>query len=352
MHFYVNYISNCFNLLMIFFSVILIGSCETEKKDQPSDNKKDADALTGSESNPNINWITVPAGEFTFGSPEDTPCRAPIAETPVEVRLTRPFAMAESEITQAQWEALDFPNPSQNIGADKPVTFVNFFEALAWCNKLSRLEGFEPCYDLSSCKNPVGTGCGPEDKFPDEGCFDSSRNYSCAAQVHRYTDYYACPGYRLPTSVEWEYAAKAGTTGHTYNGDVHYVQLGECEEEPALEDIAWYCNNSGGELHPVKKKQANLWGLYDMLGNVYEYTDYYFSGQSLSTSTDASKILINPAGPITGETIDMRGGTFRETGCYDRPARPLFDYPTQRRFDTGFRPVRTLFGDEANSDAD
>jgi hypothetical protein len=83
MHFYVNYISNCFNLLMIFFSVILIGSCETEKKDQPSDNKKDADALTGSESNPNINWITVPAGEFTFGSPEDTPCRAPIAETPV-----------------------------------------------------------------------------------------------------------------------------------------------------------------------------------------------------------------------------------------------------------------------------
>ncbi|MBN2719153.1 MAG: SUMF1/EgtB/PvdO family nonheme iron enzyme, partial [Deltaproteobacteria bacterium] len=123
-----------------------------------------------------------------------------------------------------------------------------------------------------------------------------------------------------------------------------------CEEEPALEDIAWYCNNSGDEVHPVKQKLLNPWGLYDMLGNVYEWTDYYFHGQSLNDNSDDSPItLTDPIGPSSGTHHELRGGTFDKTGCYVRPSRSLFEYSTQRIYNTGFRPVRTLFDDEADS---
>lgn len=63
-------------------------------------------------------------------------------------------------------------------------------------------------------------------------------------------------GYRLPSEAEWQYACKAGTTGYTY---------GE------LQKIAWYNENSSGQIHDVGKKEPNAWGLYDMLGNVWEW---------------------------------------------------------------------------------
>lgn len=333
---------------ILVFSVFGCGDDSKAKRaDAKTNHELSVDSLGGQEKHPSITWIEIHPGTFTFGSPEDTPCRAPIPETQFEVQLTRPYVVAESEITQEQWAALDLPNPSKDIGEDKPVTFVNFFDALVWCNKLSLLENMKPCYDLSSCKNAVGAGCDSSEKW-DGGCFDDSKVLSCSANIHAYSDYAACSGYRLPTTAEWEYAARAGTTGHTYNGDVHYVTLGFCEAEPALEDIAWYCNNSGGELHPVKQKLPNPWGLYDMLGNVYEWTDYYFHGQSLSDSTDGSLItLTDPTGPTYGTHNELRGGTFDKTGCYVRPSRSLFEYSTQRIYNTGFRPVRTLFGAEA-----
>lgn len=306
------------------------------------------DELNGSEDVPSMNWIKIPAGEFIFGSSENTPCRAPIAETTFKVQLTHSFEISETEITQAQWEMMALPNPSKDVSNDKPVTFVSYYEALVWCNKLSLLEELDTCYDLSSCKNAFGTGCSSE-----EGCIDEENSFICKANIHKFANYYECPGYRLPTVAEWEYAAKGGTKGDTYGGDVHYVPTDECEEEPALEDIAWYCNNSGGTIHPVKQKQANPWGLYDILGNVYEWVDYYFHGQSLTDEYSSEDIVLtDPVGPQTGDTVSLNGGAFNQTGCYVRPSRPLYFWPYTRISHTGFRPVRTLFGDEANSDAD
>jgi formylglycine-generating enzyme required for sulfatase activity len=301
------------------------------------------DELTGKETPPGNSWIRIEAGSFTFGSPENYPCRGPGVEKEVPVTLTRPFFIAATELTQAQWGALDLPNPSKNVGADKPVTFINFYEALVWCNKLSKLEGLEPCYNLSSCVNPVGTGCGPEEPWGDEGCWEEGTNYNCKGEIHNYSDWYACPGYRLPTTAEWEYAAKAGVTEtRTYGGDLNGEALSTCSRQPSLEDIAWYCNNAGGELHPVGQKLPNPWGLYDTLGNVYEWTDFFSDGQSLDYDKP-DQPLTDPLGPRTGRTKDLRGGTFAKTGCFVNPTWQFNKEPYTRRYDTSFRPVRTIF---------
>ena len=317
--------------------MLAVAGCEPPKENQWNS----TDQLSGSEAAPDITWIAINKGAFVFGSAEDTPCRAPIREIEVPVTLTRSFLMAATEVTQAQWQALDLPNPSQNVGADKPVTFVSFYEALVWCNKLSLLEGLDTCYDLSSCTNPVGTGCNKDDKWPDQACWNKKKVFNCTGEIHKYKDWYACPGYRLPTSAEWEYAAKAGTTTNTWIGDINEQIIGECVEQPALEDIAWYCNNSGGKLHPVAQKQPNPWGLYDTLGNAYEWTDYFSDGQPLNYNKPDQPVT-DPIGPRSGEMMEIRGGNYKKSSCKVTSASQFNENAETRAYDISFRPVRTI----------
>ncbi|MBN2342095.1 MAG: formylglycine-generating enzyme family protein [Deltaproteobacteria bacterium] len=320
-----------------------------EQHDTSSSMSQPPDVLSGLESQPEIKWIDIPSGNFDFGSPESTPCRAPIAEQPLQIVLTHSFIISDSEITQSQWKTLDIQNPSKIADENTPVTFINFYEAAVWCNKLSKLEGYDICYDFTSCSGDAGASY-PENLEQSDSfsSWNANYNFNCSNDIHLYYAYYQCPGYRLPTVVEWEYAAKAGTMTHTYGGDVHYTALSYCEEEPALNDIAWYCFNSNDTLHPVKQKLPNPWGLYDMLGNAYEWTDYFFDGQPLST-TEA--LVADPVGPKSGLMKDRRGGVFSQTGCYVRPSRPLGGYPYTKFYHTGFRPVRTLF-EETSTDSD
>jgi formylglycine-generating enzyme len=326
--------------LLIFF---LVCSCNNGAS---SENPVIYDALTGNEKTPQIEWIRTEAGDFTFGAPESLGCRASQIDKEVPVRLTRSFLMAATELTQAQWDALDYPNPSKPQGSNYPLNFVSFYEAAAWCNKLSLLEGLDTCYNLESCKNSIGTGCGPKDPWEEEGCNDKSRVFHCDdASLHKYNNWYACPGYRLPTTAEWEYAAKAGTDTHTYGGDLIYENHGHCQEQPTLNDIAWYCFNSNDQIHEVAQKQPNPWGLYDMLGNLYEVVDYFSDGSSLdyyaSSSFDGS-VYVDPMGKITGKRKDMRGGAFDYTGCYVNPTWQSGTGPYDRLHFQGFRPVRSI----------
>ncbi|MBN2715584.1 MAG: formylglycine-generating enzyme family protein [Deltaproteobacteria bacterium] len=338
--------------LLLVFTATHVGSCKinTNQYQVDTSSENHGDTQSGEIQYPTITFVEIPAGEFSFGSPADTPCRAPIAETQFNVQLTRSFEMAETEVTQAQWESLGFPNPVKTSNDDEPIVFINFFEALAWCNRLSALKGLDSCYNLSTCTGDVGEGY-PEDlpQSDEYGSWNAEFNFNCTGNIHKYSNYYLCPGYRLPTSAEWEYAAKANTTTHTYGGDVQYVEAGSCAVQSSLEDIAWYCANSDGVINPVKMKLSNSWGLYDTLGNVYEWTDYYFSGQSLGNA-DENTTLTDPIGPPIGDNIEIRGGSFMEC-CYVRPSRPLSTRSYIRQFDTGFRPVRTLFNDDAESDS-
>jgi formylglycine-generating enzyme required for sulfatase activity len=130
--------------------------------------------------------------------------------------------------------------------------------------------------------------------------------------------YCAKVGKRLPTEAEWEFAARGGAAGGRH-GD--------------LDAVAWHKKNSGGKTHPVGQKQPNAYGLYDMLGNVWEWcADWY----APYTSAPAD----NPHGPGTGQTRVARGGSWSSDPWGVRACSRFRVDPTHRSGDVGFRCVR------------
>ena len=124
--------------------------------------------------------------------------------------------------------------------------------------------------------------------------------------------------YRLPTEAEWEYAARAGTTGPRY---------GETDE------IAWYAGNSGGRTHPVGRKRPNAWGLHDMLGNVWEWTADWYGPYPSGAASD-------PRGPASGSfRVRRGGGWYSDAGRCRSADRNGFE-PSYRDFNLGFRLAR------------
>lgn len=141
-----------------------------------------------------------------------------------------PFLLAKFPVTQGLYFDVTKEEPSTIRGNGHPVETVTWKEAVSFCNSLSIQTGLIPCYSIP--------------KENEEITFDITAN-----------------GFRLPTEAEWEYACKAGTTG---------IRYGE------LNLIAWFKDNSEKTTHMVGEKEPNGWGLYDMLGNVWEWcSDIY-----------------------------------------------------------------------------
>jgi formylglycine-generating enzyme required for sulfatase activity len=261
-------------------------------------------------------WVTVEPGTFLMGAPEDEPGRAPMdEEVQHEVTLTHRYRVLSTEVTQAQFEAAMGYNPSvvTPCGTACPVQDVSWYQAAAYCNALSELVGLAPCYTCTGSGTTVTCEPSPEHATP-----------------------YACPGYRLPTEAEWEYAARAGTTTATYNGTVDLAHT-ECEQpNPVLDSIAWFCGNSSSdEKHAVGAKAPNAWGLADMLGNVNEWTGDWYGDYAAGAVTD-------PWGSATGTTRVYRGGSIMDGAVNVRAARREGMEPTFYDNIIGFRPVRTL----------
>ena len=135
--------------------------------------------------------------------------------------------------------------------------------------------------------------------------------------------------YRLPTEAEWEYAAAFGSAQAPGKKEKWAGTLSEGD----LGDYAWYSANSGSKTHPVGTKKPNGLGLYDMTGNVWEWVQDWYGDYSAGAKTD-------PAGPPSGSTRVIRGGSWDYDSRYVRAAFRSFMSPDDRSFNLGFRLLR------------
>ncbi|MFH1131399.1 MAG: formylglycine-generating enzyme family protein [Pseudomonadota bacterium] len=287
-------------------------------------------------------WVTVLPGKFTMGSPSAEACRDS-DEIQREVTLTRSFEISSTETTQGQFKYLMGFNTSyysssgagDPCGDSCPVEHVSWHVAVAYCNALSTQKGLTQCYankgNNAFCNEDAD--CDPDGVCIKNACvkYDVTTEYNGTTK-----DIYNCPGYRLPTEAEWEYAYRAGTTTPYYNGENDPTKCDTCEEKDTkLDAIAWYCGDCGEITYPVGQKQPNAWGLFDMAGSVYEWChDWGAVDLAPGSATD-------PWGPFTGTERALRGGSYREPAGVLRAAKRQFSPPTQHFYDRGFRVVKT-----------
>lgn len=221
----------------------------------------------GPGSNAEYLMVEIPAGEIE------------LRDDRIEISWTtqvNAFLIALVPVTNTLYFSIMHEKVKPHDEPQIPVVDVSWNDAILFCNLLSQQSGLKECYSVS----------------------ENSESVACNWEAD---------GYRLPTEAEWQYACKAGTTGYRY---------GE------LDDIAWYHENSKGMVHEVGKKLPNAWGLYDMLGNVWEWCwDQY----------DAK---------VYGPYRVFRGGSWAEEarGCGSTCRRR--SHPTFRIDDLGFRLAR------------
>jgi len=213
--------------------------------------------------------VAIPAGQVTLSD------RRTLRSWAVELA---PYQLAAFPVTQARYEQVTGQSPSTVHGDRLPVECVSWWDAVRFCNALSRCEELTPAYRLDV------DGDGIE--------WDAS-----------------AAGYRLPTEAEWEHACRSGTTGARYG---------------PLDEIAWYRGNSCERIHDVGGKQPNAWGLYDTLGNVWEWCwDLY----------DAE---------VYGTYRVLRGGGWFDERWSCRVAVRRRSHPTLTIDDVGFRIARSI----------
>ncbi|GGQ14484.1 formylglycine-generating enzyme family protein [Streptosporangium pseudovulgare] len=212
--------------------------------------------------------VTVPAGRVTLSD------RRTRRSWPVELA---PYRLAAVPVTRALYEEVTGERPGTARGGRLPVEGVSWQDAVRFCNTLSRRAGLTPPYRL----RPGGEGVE----------WDASAD-----------------GYRLPTEAEWEHACRAGTTGARYG---------------PLDEIAWHRGNSDERIHDAGGRRPNAWGLYDMLGNVWEWCwDVY-----------------DPE--VYGAYRVLRGGGWFDEHWSCRASVRRRSHPSLRIDDVGFRLART-----------
>jgi len=232
--------------------------------------------------------VLIPAGEFTMGSPNNEPGSKPDEHPQRLVKITRPFYMGATEVTQAQWAAVTGTTirdmqakltnvkwPLRGEGPDVPMYLVRWNEAVGFCDKLG-------------------------------------------AKIGR-------PA-RLPTEAEWEYACRAGTKTVYFFGD-DMKDLGQYGHTRSVE-------RNRKEAYPVAGLKPNPWGLYDMAGNIWEWchdfydANYYAKGEN-----------VDPKGPATGGKHALRSGAWFSFGKPRSAARQKDNREDRWGWGVGFRVV-------------
>ena len=224
--------------------------------------------------------IAVEGGTFTMGATPEQGSDAESNEKPTHQVTLLSYYIGETEVTQALWEAV--------MGK----TVLQIASENGW--------------------STYGVG----DNYP---MYDISYN-DCKDFILKLNSMTG-KNFRLPTESEWEFAARGGnkSRGYKYSGSNN------------IEDVAWYSNNSD-TTHPVKTKQANELGIYDMSGNVYEWCQDWYGKYSRNVQT-------NPIGPNSGSDRVIRGGGWCSRARYCRLSRRRGYGLDSRDNDLGFRLV-------------
>ena len=251
----------------------------------------------------------ISPGEFLMGSPANDK-EANDSEKPQHrVRISRPFYLGVHEVTQAEYLSVMGQNPSvfssNGRGKDRvagrstaryPVENVSWLDAVKFCNKLSEKGGRKPFYEID----------GEKVRVPD----------------------WNGTGYRLPTEAEWEFACRAGGASRYYFGD----------DPSVIGRYAWFRDNSRGTTQPVGLLRPNHFGLYDMLGNAWEWCG------DTPSAYDKRKdpIMIDPHVLNNEESHVFRGAAYPHEPGGMRNAERAFDPATYRADDVGFRVARSM----------
>ena len=251
--------STRWTLAVVFFkitAILALGQDATVGLIDSAENARAVQAAWAAKLNKPIQWTNptgmkfqlIPPGEFDMGV-KDGDKDAPLHR----VRLTEPFYLGTYEVTREEWEKITKHKQSNYFpGARQPINYIKWYDSQNFLAKLNKAEGIT---------NSVAM-------------------------------------YRFPTEAEWEYAARAGTKTRYYTGDT----------EADLDKAGWYEKNSGGATHPVGEKAPNAFGLYDMLGNVWEWCGDFYDPEYYTKSPPE-----NPPGQkgeYPYEYTILRGGSF------------------------------------------
>jgi formylglycine-generating enzyme required for sulfatase activity len=222
-----------------------------------------------------MEFMLVPSGTFAMGCSASDKFNCYDWELPRhEVVLTNPVYVGRYEVTQSQWVETMGSNPSYHQGASYPDSHSRPVERVSW---------------------------------------DTIQEYLVATDT------------RLLTEAEWEYACRAGTTTAFPNGS---------NNDFTVETIAWCTSNSGGQTQPVGGKALNGFGLYDMLGNVWEWTSDWYGDYTSAAQT-------NPEGALTGTARALRGGSWYVYTNRTRSSSRSQGTPDSSYHDIGFRVAKT-----------
>jgi formylglycine-generating enzyme required for sulfatase activity len=176
----------------------------------------------------------------------------------VTMVISQPFLIDKYPVTQEDYLNVMGRNPSKFMGPHLPVDSVSWLDAITFCNRLSELSGLESVYNIRGKESTIN---------------------------------FAANGYRLPTEAEWEYCCRGGIQADRYG---------------QIDSIAWYNGNSEDRTHEVGIKEANGFGLYDMLGNVWEWCNDWYQRRY------PEEKLVDYTGPESGFERVLRGGSWSD----------------------------------------
>ncbi|MDR2342896.1 MAG: formylglycine-generating enzyme family protein [Campylobacteraceae bacterium] len=255
-------------VLMMLFSAIT--GCSSDSKNIKSTNKTYVNSI-------GMEFILIPSGSFAMGADKNIETGA-ANEFPLHnVTISRNFYLGKFEVTQKQWMKIMGNNPSKFKGDLNPVENINLYDAKIFISKLNAYENTTK--------------------------------------------------YRLPTEAEWEYAARASSQSkYAFGNNIDELKI-----------YAWYYENDKSskqllQTHPVGQKQPNKWGLHDMHGNVWEWTEDWYDQKYYAKSP-----LKDPLNNVFSPNITVRGGSWINSAEYLRSAVRHYKAPAAKEDDLGFR---------------